>query len=260
MNTSLSAQTVAILFCRRHKISNFKVHPETGVIDVDGDVNLAFGFQESLFQVQFGKVTGNFDCHCTQLTSLKGAPYFVGGDFDCGSTAISSLEYAPRYVGGSFLCWRTNITSLKGAPREIGGDFVCDNTDLTSLEGLPESIRGHANFTNNNITDYGILDLLYVSNLRYVFFDDEDENERMHGPGPSYGDGPISKILNEAHLSRDIITAQDKLFDIGFATLADYSPEFKAKQKEQSERMISYRPAVNKHSSAKCNTKIEQEG
>ena len=79
-------------------------------------------------------------------------------------------------------------------------------------------------------------------------------------PEPDYGDGPISEILNEAQLSRDIITAQDKLIDIGFAKLADYSPEFKAKEKERSEWMVSYRPAVNSISSEKRNTKIEQEG
>jgi len=241
IDKSLPRHDQAARFCEIYKLTNFTIDPETGVIDVNGDVDLSFGFRESI-PVQFGKVTGNFDCHCTKLTSLKGAPYFVGGYFDCGATSITSLEYAPQTVNGSFLCWRTHITSLKGSPRRIGGDFVCDNTDLTSLEGLPDSIRGYINLSNNKITDYGILDLLYVSNLKYIYFDDDKDKTSV--PGPSYGDGLISKILNKAHTSRDIATAQKKLKLFGFEKLADFSMEFIAKE-EKHEQEVQERARLN---------------
>ena len=35
------------------------------------------------FTINFGKLTGNFDCSKLGLKSLKGAPTEVGGWFDC---------------------------------------------------------------------------------------------------------------------------------------------------------------------------------
>ena len=45
------------------------------------------------FIINFGKITGDFDCSGLDLTSLKGAPQEVGGDFNCeNNPALHSLE------------------------------------------------------------------------------------------------------------------------------------------------------------------------
>ena len=73
------------------------------------------------------KVTGDFICHYTQLTSLEGAPQEVSRDFDClGNPKLTNLKGAPEKVGRSFVCnYNPNLTSLEGAPQEVDGDFNC---------------------------------------------------------------------------------------------------------------------------------------
>ena len=54
-----------------------------GIVDVDGDVYITNKNITSI-DIQFGKVTGNFNCNgCKSLTSLKGSPKVVGRDFNC---------------------------------------------------------------------------------------------------------------------------------------------------------------------------------
>ena len=84
-----------------------------GSVDVYGDVKIPNEMTE--IPIQFGMVSGNFNCSAIEITSIKGAP---------------------REVGGVFSCSYTNITSLEGAPREVGGNFWCGDTEITSLDGL----------------------------------------------------------------------------------------------------------------------------
>ena len=83
-----------------------------GTVDVSGDVNL-LGMKLKKLPVQFGIVTGNFDCAHNQLTSLQGAP---------------------EKVGESFWCTHNQLTSLEGSPEEVGGEFYCSGNPFTSLD------------------------------------------------------------------------------------------------------------------------------
>jgi hypothetical protein len=95
----------------------WKINPQTGLVDVDGDFNCSEQDLTDFKGVRFGKVVGGFYCGNNQLTSLEGAP---------------------REVGGSFYCWNNQLTSLEGSPQDVGVDFYCSNNRLTSLAGAPQ--------------------------------------------------------------------------------------------------------------------------
>ena len=106
-------------------ISQFKLNSETGRYDYDGDLDYSIlkdfiSEDRDGFTINFGRVTGNFDCSELGLISLKGAPEKVGEDF---------------------YCFKNNLTSLEGAPQKVGGDFWCSYNKLTSLDGIGE-VRG----------------------------------------------------------------------------------------------------------------------
>jgi hypothetical protein len=219
-------------------IGGYTIRPD-GTVDVVGNVDLRY-FKGTSLPVQFGKVSGYFDCSNTQIISLEGAPQSVGGYFDCSNTKITSLEGAPRSVGGNFSCGSTKITSLEGAPQSVGSDFYCSNTQIISLEGAPQSVGGYFDCSNTKITSLegapqsvgsdfycsntqitslqgapqsvggnfycsgtplcGLLRLLDIQGLKHVVFD--------------YG--PIDAILDKYVGTGDILSAQDELIDAGF--------------------------------------------
>ena len=142
-------------------IENYTINTDL-TVDVKGDVYIMSKILKNI-PVQFGTVSGNFDCSHNMLTSLEGCPKEVGGDFYCSFNRLTSLEGGPKTVkrhfycndnrltsleggpetvGGLFRCSKNNITSLKGAPKTVGGDFQCSFTKLTSLEGAPETVGG----------------------------------------------------------------------------------------------------------------------
>ena len=74
-------------------------------------------------------VEGNFSCGANKLESLQGAPVHVGRNFwggGLGGELLTSLAGAPNYVGGIF-SWMNgrNLTSLEGAPAHVGREFKC---------------------------------------------------------------------------------------------------------------------------------------
>jgi hypothetical protein len=124
----------------QYGIENYTV--ENGLVNVNGDVNLSGGKLTKLYEkkltklpVQFGSVTGSFNCYNNNLTTLKGSPHTVHGDFYCGmNDKLTSLVGSPREVGGNFICsFSHRLTSLKGAPDLIEGIFKCDNTPVHSI-------------------------------------------------------------------------------------------------------------------------------
>ena len=125
--------------------SKLKLNPQTNRYDYDGDLDkrILKNFVSEGgdgFTINFGKITGYFNCYKLGLTSLKGAPTEVGGDFVCSKNKLTSLEGAPHTVGGNFKCSSNQLTSLKGAPQEVGGWFTCYRNQLTSLEGAPQIV------------------------------------------------------------------------------------------------------------------------
>ena len=134
--------------------SMFTFNPQTNRYDYDGDldsdtlINFVSEDKDG-FIINFGKVTGKFDCYGLGLISLKGAPKEIEGNFDCSENQLTSLEGAPQKVGWTFDCSENQLTSLKGAPTEIKGSFYCNDNQLTSLEGAPQTINGSFNCCNN---------------------------------------------------------------------------------------------------------------
>jgi hypothetical protein len=128
------------------------VNPSTGLVDVNGDFHFSGYKFKNLMGVRFGRVSGNFLCQFTQLTSLKGSPEEVGGNFDCADNNLFSLEGAPQKVGKSFFCSDNQLTSLEGAPQKVGGSFFCYGNKLTSLEGSPQEVGGNFSCMHNKLT------------------------------------------------------------------------------------------------------------
>ena len=138
--------------------SKLKLNSQTSRYDYDGyldkDILNAFFISEDKdgFTINFGKITGEFNCSELGLTSLKGAPTEVGGWFDCSYNQLTSLEGAPQEVGGRFDCSRNQLISLKGAPTEVGGSFDCHNNQLTSLKGAPQTVKNSFYCNGNYLT------------------------------------------------------------------------------------------------------------
>ena len=134
-----------------------KLNPQTNRYDYDGDLNR--GILKNFvsdnydgFTINFGEVTGNFNCSGLSLTSLKGAPQKIGGSFYCPRNQLTSIEGAPKTVGEHFYCFDNQLTSLKGAPQTVGKDFYCSNNQLTSLEGAPQTVGEGFNCYGNKLT------------------------------------------------------------------------------------------------------------
>ena len=144
----------------KHKediFSKLKLNPQTNRYACDGDLDssdlkLFVSENKDGFTINFGKVTGHFNCSELALVSLKGAPTEVGGDFNCFRNQLTSLEGAPTEVGGYFSCSMNQLTSLEGAPKKVGGWFDCSDNRLTSLEGVPQKIGGDFSCFGNQLT------------------------------------------------------------------------------------------------------------
>ena len=130
----------------------WKLNPQTGLVDVDGDFHCGKQGLSDFKEVRFGKVGGDFSCRNNQLTTLEGAPQEVGEDFICDNNGLTTLEGAPQKVRGSFWCSDNQLSSLNGAPREVGRGFYCDDNQLTSLEGAPLKVGGSFSCANNQLT------------------------------------------------------------------------------------------------------------
>ena len=142
---------------KRNLLSKFTLNPSTNRYDCDESLNndklINFVSEDREgFTINFGKITGDFDCSGLGLTSLKGAPQEVGGSFNCSGNQLNSLEGAPQKVGGYFWCYVSQLTSLKGAPKTVDGSFYCYGNKLTSLEGAPTEVGGDFECSNNKFT------------------------------------------------------------------------------------------------------------
>jgi hypothetical protein len=133
----------------------WRLNPQTGLVDVDGDFycynqglidlkGVRFGvvYQSKSNRFELVMARGNFDCSGNQLTSLEGAPLKVGGEFNCRWNKLTSLVGAPQKVGKWFDCQDNRLTTLVGAPQVVGEYFSCDSNNLTSLVGAPQEVGG----------------------------------------------------------------------------------------------------------------------
>lgn len=152
-------------------IKNYKINEDL-TVDVKGNVQISRKGLTSI-PVQFGIISGDFNCDNNKLTSLEGSPKEVKGSFDCSVNELTSLQGGPKEVGSSFYCGYNNLTtldgspkevkgnfysynnklkSLQGSPKEVGGSFLCSNNKLTSLQGSPEEVKGNFECSDNELT------------------------------------------------------------------------------------------------------------
>jgi hypothetical protein len=139
---------------------DWKLNPETGLVDIDGNFNCSGQSLIDFKGIMFGTVSKYFNCANNQLTSLEGAPKDVGGYFDCKINNLTSLNGAPERVGGNFDCERNQLTSLEGAPAIVGGYFYCGNNQLVNLKGAPEKVGGYF-YASDNPVHYSTLLNIY---------------------------------------------------------------------------------------------------
>lgn len=108
--------------------------------------------------IAFGNVIQNCNFEgCKLLSTLQGAPHFVGGNFTCASNPqLRSLVGGPSWIGGSFFCQSCEqLTTLEGSPPRLGGDFNCANCkNLKSLKHAPIPLFGNFYLNNNPRLDY----------------------------------------------------------------------------------------------------------
>ena len=139
---------------KKQLLSKFKLNLKTNRYNYEGnisneDLEGLVSEDKDGFSVNFGEITGNFDCSGLDLRSLKGAPQTVRGDFDCSWNNLISLKESPREVGGNFSCYKNLLTSLEGSPQKIVDGFYCFNNQLTSLEGAPQTVGGNFDCRKN---------------------------------------------------------------------------------------------------------------
>ena len=127
-------------------ISEMPINTEIPVIGFNGNQNIPL-----LPDISQIKIVKNFIIWDSNLTSLLGAPQFIGGYFDVRYNKLKTLEGSPKYVGGSFYCDYNELTSLVGAPKNIKGCFSCAHNKLTTLVGAPETVNSGFMCRNNNL-------------------------------------------------------------------------------------------------------------
>jgi hypothetical protein len=130
-------------FLDRYTQGTWSLNPATGLVDVQGSFDCSWRRLKSMYEIQFGTVTGDFNCYSNQLTDLAGAPQTVGGYFFCDHNRLTSLVGAPQQVESNFNCYSNQLTDLVGAPETVEGDFWCGNNQLTSLKGAPQTVGGY---------------------------------------------------------------------------------------------------------------------
>jgi hypothetical protein len=67
---------------RHFKITG-KIDINNGIVNITGNCEIKNKIEIQKLPVQFGNVSGDFNCGRNQLTTLEGAPSSVGGSFYC---------------------------------------------------------------------------------------------------------------------------------------------------------------------------------
>lgn len=188
--------------CEKYSITNYTINDDYS-IDVDGYVNLYYEKLTKL-PLKFRNVTGSFNCAKNKLTTLYGAPIYVGRDFNCCSN---------------------NLISLEGIPKKVINYIYCDDNQLKNLDYLPIYFK--------NIQIYGnpiseIFKLFHI--LMPDKYDEEDNSELWL----SYDDENIytidknilSDFIDREIIQNDIILI-DRLVEFIEDNFENYDPNDK---------------------------------
>ena len=86
----------------------WKLNPDTGLIDVLGSFSCKDKGLYNLKDIRFGRVSLYFFCNGNNLKTLDGSPREVGAGFWCQNNPLISLEGAPLKVEEYFLFNKIN--------------------------------------------------------------------------------------------------------------------------------------------------------
>ena len=104
------------IFLNKCTNGNWELNTESGLVDIDGDFNCYNKGLSDFLGIEFGNISGSFDCSHNKLVSLEGAPQEVGVDFYCHNNQLVSLEGAPQKVGFRLTC---DAITLRGCPIDL---------------------------------------------------------------------------------------------------------------------------------------------
>lgn len=116
---------------------DYEVDSQTGIVNVQGSVEMKGETHNHMLPVKFGHVTRNFDCSYMDLISLKGAPDHVGGNFRCGRNRLTSLQHAPQHVSGVFNCTSNLLTSFVHITPNLTNKIYAEQNPFTDLTHVP---------------------------------------------------------------------------------------------------------------------------
>ncbi len=119
-----------------HDRDTVSVHAED---DQAGSVSLRRDAAELSFK--FRKVDGNFNLRENWITSLQGAPDWIGGDLNViHCPTLVDWGNTLEVVQGELWVMQAGFRSFKGGPRSVGTRMIIRETVIKSLEGFPEKI------------------------------------------------------------------------------------------------------------------------
>lgn len=125
-----------IKICKKLHIKNYTINSNRS-IDVNGDVILS-GLVKGRIPIPFNRISGNFICCESELTTLENSPRYIKGDFNVDNNKLTNLENSPISINGYFSVENNNLISLIGSEKitDIKNIYFCNNK-LTSLKYHP---------------------------------------------------------------------------------------------------------------------------
>ena len=133
-------------------ISNYTIRKD-GVVDVAGDVRISELYLTEI-PIQFGYVTGIFDCSNNKLKTSNGFPLRCSV-LSCGNNLLDNLVHCPKVVKEIY-CASNRITTLKHCKicKESIQLIYCHNNCLSGKLGIESHFGEHVQvyYTTGNDT------------------------------------------------------------------------------------------------------------
>lgn len=165
------------VWLKKYHIENYMIDPNTHHVHVKGHV---FLMKKALphLPIQFGEVTGDFNCSANFLNTLKGVPHIVGGNFDVSNNWLSNFEHAPLVVKGKFTAKHNKINQLNGLTPNLMHTLDLSYNQITQLGEIPKDIL-HLNLNANKLEQYHN-SLFELTQLNSLIIFNKYENKFFH--------------------------------------------------------------------------------
>jgi hypothetical protein len=134
-------------WCLELGLKNYQIIDD--VVNVNGDVNLPL-INLTKIPVQFGVVTGSFNCEHNKLQTLEGCPREVGGYFSCNNNKLTSLIGGPEKVDYFYNCSNNKLTSLIGYPIDLGSKLKSPSSTSIPYQIWALLYKGEKFICHNN--------------------------------------------------------------------------------------------------------------